>query len=59
MVGGNADDPFTRDPRVLKKFQMILDQLTFIRSSAMKHIQQCSHVATITLHIPEAAVNYR
>jgi hypothetical protein len=57
MVGDNADDPFTRDPRVLKKFQMIIDQLKFIRPSAMKHIQQCSHVVTMTLQTTEAAMS--
>jgi hypothetical protein len=57
MVGGNADDPFIRDPRVLKKFQMIIDQLKFVRPSAMNHIERCSHVVTMTLQTIEEAIS--
>jgi hypothetical protein len=36
---------------------MIIDQLKFIRPFAMKHIQQCSHVVTMTLQTTESAMS--
>jgi hypothetical protein len=57
IVGGSTDDPFARDPRVLKKLQRIIDLLKFIRPSAVRHIQQCSQIVTMTLQVTEAIMS--